>query len=167
MEGGRTSFTIVPIDLHDSIKSVLTDLAPDAHKRNVTIELDNKLANGIFAAADAIQLRLVLQNVMENAVKYTHSGGLITVSLADAGSTLSISIKDTGIGIPPDQQAQIFKQFFRARNAMKVETDGSGLGLSLARETLERMHGAITFTSEENVGTTFVLTLPKAQEAKV
>jgi signal transduction histidine kinase len=168
MEGGRTAFTTAPIDLYDALKSVITDIAPDAHKRNVVIELDNKIPTGEYAAADAVQLRLVLQNVMENAVKYTHSGGSITVSLKDGESAhLSIEVKDTGIGIPADQQAQIFKQFFRARNAMKVETDGSGLGLSLARETLERMGGTITFTSEENVGTTFVLTLPKAEKAQV
>jgi signal transduction histidine kinase len=167
MEGGRIAYTITPIDLHDALKSVLADLAPEAHKRNVSIELENKVSAGEFAAADAVQLRLVLQNLLENAVKYTRAAGSVNISLADTGETLTLSIKDTGIGIPADQQDQIFKQFFRARNAMKVETDGSGLGLSLSRETLERMKGTITFTSEENVGTTFVLTIPKAKKAKV
>jgi signal transduction histidine kinase len=167
MEGGRTSFTIVPIDLHDVLKSVLADLAAEAHRRNVSIELLNKIPSGEFAAADTVQLRLVLQNVIENAVKYTRAGGSVTISLTDTGRSLSLSVKDTGIGIPADQQDQIFTQFFRARNAAKVETDGSGLGLSLSRETLLRMGGTITFISEEGAGTTFILTLPKAEKPKV
>jgi signal transduction histidine kinase len=167
MEGGRTSFTIVPIDIHDALKSVLADIAPEAHRRGVSIEFENKLADGSFIAADAVQLRLVLQNVFENAVKYTRSGGSVTLSLADAvAESISLAVKDTGIGIPADQQDQIFKQFFRARNAIKVETDGSGLGLALSKETLERMGGSISFTSEEGKGTVFILTIPKAQNKK-
>lgn len=162
MEGGRTTFTLVPIDLHDAIKSVLADIASNALHRNVSVEIKNQLPADAFAFADIVQLRLVLQNIIENAVRYTLSGGSISVALAQVGETLSISVADTGIGIPADQQEQIFRQFFRARNAVKVETEGSGLGLSLAQETLERMGGSISFTSEENKGSTFILTLPKA-----
>jgi len=161
MEGGRTSYALIPIDVHDAVQSVLADISPEAHRRNVSIEINNQLQKDGFVLADAAQVRIALQNLLENAVKYTRPGGTVTVTLAEAGDKLSISVKDSGIGIPPDQQEQIFKQFFRARNAVKVETDGSGLGLYLVKETVERMGGTITFTSEENVGSTFVLALPK------
>lgn len=164
MRGGRTVFTLAPIDLHDAVKSVLTDLAPNAHRHGVSIKIENHLQADALALADAVQLRLVLQNVIENAVEYTRTGGSVDVTLTEEGNMLSVSIKDTGIGIPDDQQGKIFKQFFRARNAIKVKTEGSGLGLSLVQETLERMRGTITFTSRENEGSVFILTLPRAMK---
>ncbi|MHB8660604.1 MAG: sensor histidine kinase [Minisyncoccota bacterium] len=164
MEGGRTPLTFMPVDLHDVAKSVLADVAQDAERRGVLITLEDRLSAGARVTADITQLRVALQNVVENAVKYTRTGGSVTITLAEDGDKLSVSVKDTGIGIPADQQEQIFKQFFRARNAVKVETEGSGLGLSLTQEVLERMEGTISFTSEEDKGTTFVLTLPKATQ---
>ncbi len=160
MRGGRITFTLVPIDLHDAVKSVLTDIALDAHRRGVSIEIENHLQANTLVLADVVQLRLVLQNIIENAVEYTRAGGSVNITLTEE-YMLSVSVKDTGIGIPADQQEKIFKQFFRARNAIKVKTEGSGLGLSLVRETLEQMGGTITFTSQENKGSTFILTLPK------
>ncbi|MDO8566929.1 MAG: HAMP domain-containing sensor histidine kinase [bacterium] len=166
MRGGRTTFTLVPIDLHDAVKSVLTDIAPDAHRRDVSIEIENHLQTNVLVLADVVQLRLTLQNIIENAVEYTRAGGAVNITLAEEGEMLSVSINDTGIGIPDDQQEKIFKQFFRARNAIKVKTEGSGLGLSLVRETAERMRGTITFTSQEDKGSTFILTLPKVSKGQ-
>ena len=162
MRGGRIVFVFVPVDLHDAVKSVLTDISPNAHRRGVSINIENRLQTNALVLADVAHLRLVLQNIIENAVEYTRAGGSVDVTLFEEGGMLFVSIKDTGIGIPADQQGKIFKQFFRARNAIKVKTEGSGLGLSLVRETLERMRGGITFTSRENEGSTFILTLPKA-----
>ncbi len=161
MEGGRTTFSFVPVDMHDAVKVVLADIAQDADHRGVSIMLENRLRAATSVSADAVQLHVVLQNILENAIKYTRAGGLVTITLAEDGDKLFVTVKDTGIGIPADQQEQIFKQFFRARNAVKVETEGSGLGLSLARKALERMGGTISFTSEEDKGTTFVFALPK------
>lgn len=161
LESGRVQYTFGPVDLHDVIQSVLLDIGPNAVKKKVSVEFVNELKRDAFACADVHQVRLVVQNLLENAIKYTEAGGTVTVRLSHDGNTLSTSIADTGIGVPKDQQADIFKQFFRARNAVKVVTDGSGLGLYLTKETIERMGGSITFTSEEYHGSTFSFTLPR------
>ena len=165
LESGRVQYTFGPVDLHEVVQSVLLDVGPTAAKRKVSIEFINELTKDAMACADVQQVRLVVQNLVENATKYTPSGGKVTIRLAHAGEFLQTAVTDTGIGIPEDQQADIFKQFFRARNAMKLVTDGSGLGLYLARETVERMGGTLTFSSEEYRGSTFTFTLPQYRAA--
>lgn len=165
LETGRVQYAFGPVDLHEVVQSVLLDVEPIAAKREVSIEFVNELTKDAMACADVQQVRLVVQNLVENATKYTPSGGKVTIRLAHAGEFLQTAVTDTGIGIPEDQQADIFKQFFRARNAVKLVTDGSGLGLYLAQETVERMGGVLTFSSKEYHGSTFTFTLPQYRTA--
>ncbi|MCC8133514.1 MAG: hypothetical protein LIP04_07990 [Tannerellaceae bacterium] len=95
-----------------------------------------------------------------NAVKYTKEGS-ITIRLRHTAETWSVEIKDTGIGIPAADQKNLFRQFYRAENAIRSDETGSGIGLLLTRKLVELHQGTITFTSTENVGSCFLLTFPK------
>lgn len=105
-------------------------------------------------------LRAILQNLVENAIKYTPRGGTVTVEMVRGVGQVAISVADTGIGIPQSAQDRIFSRFFRAQNAVTMVTDGSGLGLFIAKRIVEHYRGTLSFTSAEGAGTTFVFTLP-------
>ena len=112
--------------------------------------------------ADGKLLSMVVQNILSNAVKYTPDNGTIdlTLTLIPSANTLRLKIKDTGYGIPLAQQEQIFTKLFRADNVREKETEGTGLGLYIAKTIIDNSEGRLWFESEENKGTTFYLELP-------
>ena len=95
------------------------------------------------AYIDPESMRSVLQNLLENAIKYTIEGGKVEIDVKKDHNHLIVSISDNGIGVPKDQAKDIFVKFFRARNAVKQETDGSGLGLYLAKKIVKEWEGKI------------------------
>ena len=110
-------------------------------------------------------IRIVFQNLISNAVKYTPPEGKVTVKIITTMKDkqkdgVCISVSDTGYGIPASQQANVFTKLFRADNAIEKETDGTGLGLYVVKNIVEQAHGRVWFTSIENQGTTFFVTLP-------
>jgi signal transduction histidine kinase len=109
-------------------------------------------------------LEQVMENLVSNAIKYTPPGGTVRVRFSRTGKdSVQIMVQDTGIGIPGKEQEKLFRSFFRASNAKKATTKGTGLGLALVKQTVERHNGQITITSEENQGTTVVIDLPAHQ----
>jgi len=110
--------------------------------------------------ADTEKLALAIKNLIENAVFYTDPGGRVTLSLKKQGSQLEFSVQDTGIGIPNDQHNRVFTKFFRGDNAVRMETEGTGLGLFIAKNIIEAHGGKIWFESTEGKGTTFSFSLP-------
>jgi len=110
--------------------------------------------------ADQEKVGLVIQNLLENAIKYTPEEGTIQISLGQEKNNILFKIKDSGVGIPQDQQNRIFTKFFRGSNVMRLETDGSGLGLYTAKNIIDAHKGKIWFESQEGQGTTFYFTLP-------
>jgi signal transduction histidine kinase len=115
---------------------------------------------------DIEKISLAIQNLLENAIRYNKIGGEIELVLKKKDSEIEFSIRDTGIGIPKNQQERIFTKFFRAPNALKLETEGSGLGLFIVKNIIEAHGGRIWFESEEGKGTTFYFTLPVVIEVK-
>lgn len=109
---------------------------------------------------DVTLLSIVLQNLCGNAVKYSRKGGTVALSLATESEGVRIEVRDNGMGIPSAEHQRIFEKFFRATNVRKMDTDGNGLGLHISKEIIARLNGQISFSSEENVGTTFTVTLP-------
>jgi signal transduction histidine kinase len=112
--------------------------------------------------ADKDKMRSVVQNLLENAGRYTPEGGSVTIQVYEEHGNLHMSVTDSGIGIPKDQQAYIFTKFYRARNASKLEANGSGLGLFISKSIVEKHGGGLEFESEEGKGTTFRFWIPKA-----
>jgi len=111
---------------------------------------------------DVEKIKLVVQNLLENAIKYTPAGGKVEASLGydNAKKEIIFSVKDTGVGIPEDQQPRVFTKFFRAANVMRMETEGSGLGLFISKNIIEAHGGKIWFESKEGQGATFYVVLP-------
>ena len=112
-------------------------------------------------SVDRGKLEMAVQNLIDNAVKYTSSDGKIKVYLKETSPDyLAVFVEDTGIGIPKNQQHRIFSKFFRADNAIRFETEGSGLGLYIAQNIVTSHKGKINFKSEENKGSVFYFSLP-------
>jgi len=110
--------------------------------------------------ADPSLLKLVIENLIDNAIRYTRGGGKIEIKLKRKKGELLFEIKDSGVGIPEKEQKYIFRKFFRAENALKERTRGSGLGLYVCKSVIQKAGGKIWFKSEEGEGTTFYFTHP-------
>ena len=113
---------------------------------NIVIDFDEKI------------LELTLTNLVNNAIKYSPEHTTIDIRVRSEGDSLIIDIQDEGIGIPENEQKHIFNRYFRAENALLNQ--GTGIGLNIVKNHLENLHGTITFTSEENKGSTFTVTIP-------
>lgn len=112
-------------------------------------------------------IRMVIQNLLSNSVKYTPDHGKIFISLAlDHKKNVIIQMSDTGYGIPKSQQDKIFSKLFRADNVIGKDTEGTGLGLYIAKSIVDQAGGRLWFESEENEGTTFHLLLPIGKAKK-
>ncbi|HVM73692.1 MAG TPA: HAMP domain-containing sensor histidine kinase [Candidatus Paceibacterota bacterium] len=165
IESGGFQFSGQNSTVTNILEELIIEMYPAAEKRNIHIELkqpDQKLP---AVCIDPAHLRAVLQNLLENAVRYSKPSGRILIELSENGGMVSIVVADNGIGIPETEKSHLFQRFFRAPNAIKMETDGSGLGLFITKSIVERNRGTIRFESKENEGTTFFITLPAAVSA--
>jgi signal transduction histidine kinase len=141
-------------------------LEPLARAGSVT--LLNEVSSGLKpVAADTARLEQVLRNLVTNAIRYTPEGGIVRLSARARGDTISLSVQDTGIGIEPEDLTKIFEPFYRADPARTRSSGGSGLGLTLVRELMERMEGRITAESTPGRGSTFTLELSAWQGENV
>ncbi len=160
------SFEIKRDDVH--VDTLLQQLQADhqaqAQEKRIALEfaLPPKLP---VIQADRDKMALVLHNLVGNALKYTPDGGHIVVTAGVERGRLAVAVTDTGLGIGPDELERVFDKFYRSRNPLIAGIEGSGLGLSIARE-IARLHGGdITVESELGRGSTFTLTVPMVEEA--
>lgn len=156
---GTFMVDVKPVNFLLAMDDALKDLSLQIAHKNMKIEkrYDDSLP---LINADPKLLRIIFQNLLTNAVKYTPEEGSITIGLSKKRSNVLISVADTGFGIPAHQQDSIFLKFFRADNAREKEPDGNGLGLYIVKSLVEHSGGKIWFTSEENKGSTFYVEIP-------
>lgn len=157
--------SIKPINLAQLVKGIFTDLTSlvGTKKLDYQLKINPEVLN-LNVMTDDSFLKHVFQNVIDNAIKYSVVGGLTAVNLDREGDFLICEIKDSGIGIPEDQQDRLFEKFFRARNAVDAQAYGTGLGLFITRKIIEAHPGGrIWFESVINKGTTFYIKLPIAK----
>jgi signal transduction histidine kinase len=164
IEEGKYLYKPIFTDIEPIIKFVINSLKKEIDDKKLIVGFNGPNEKLPKAKVDIEKIRLVIQNLLENAIKYTKTGGEITVSLKNVENRIQFSIKDTGVGISRDQQDRIFTKFFRAANVVRMETDGSGLGLFIAKNIVEAHGGRIWFESEEGKGTTFYFDLPIKEE---
>ncbi len=160
MEANKLEINLAPVDLGAMISETLAMLQPEIERKHQTRErqIDPQLP---LIDADPRRIQQVLANLVSNAVKYTPDGGRIRVSAAQAGGgCVEIRVEDNGIGISEEQQALLFTPFYRAENAVRSTTSGTGLGLTITKAFVELHGGRIWVQSTEGVGTTFVVSLP-------
>jgi len=157
-------------DIKEVIRSVINEHKVDIITKKIKLSvLFEKNIPLIFA--DHKLLNMIVENILSNALKYTDAGGEVEVSLSLSDSeNLLLKISDTGYGIPKNQQSSIFTKLFRADNVREKDTTGTGLGLYIVKAILDKAKGKIWFTSKENKGSTFFVTMPikgmKSMEGK-
>jgi signal transduction histidine kinase len=137
-----------------------------AAEKGLTLVRDNALPS-IPIVGDPDALLSVFGNLLANAIRYTPTGGRITVGCAASGDQVWVTVSDTGIGMTPEVQERIFEKFFRSRDARSVEAQGLGLGLALVQELVEAHGGCVEVESTPGQGSTFRVVLPKREDTHV
>ncbi len=162
MEEGRYIYEFELKDILKITEQSISAAKDEAVKKGVDFQYIIPKEKIPQVNVDEEKISLAIQNLAENAVHYTQKGGKVVFQIEynKEKNELLFSVKDTGVGIPKEQKERIFTKFFRAENVMRVETEGSGLGLFITKNIVESHGGKIWFDSEENKGTNFYFTLP-------
>ncbi len=145
-------------DLSELTNSVIEEMKPKAEKREISVE--SALQNGVFADVNKILMSHAIANILDNAIKYSKEGGHIKVETSTSQNAAIIKIIDQGIGINKKELPLVLERFYRSKNSNIAK--GSGLGLSLSREIVEKFNGRLIIESEIGVGTTVSLLFPLA-----
>ena len=156
---GRLPSQKEEISLADLAKNLISNVEPFARASNVEIKLEAE-ENLPKIFIDPSQLKLIIENLLDNAIRYIKDKGTAEIKIKRQRNNIYFEIKDSGVGIPSGDQKYIFQKFFRARNILKYQTQGTGLGLYIARSIIDKMEGKIGFKSRESGGTTFWFTIP-------
>jgi two-component system phosphate regulon sensor histidine kinase PhoR len=160
LEYGQFKITTEPMLLGDIVRNVLRKFELIAQEHQVN--LVNRIAKELPPfKADPARLEQVLTNLVDNAIKFTPKGGQVTLSAADHGPEIEFGVSDTGVGIPPAEQAKIFERFYQVASDLGVKRRGAGLGLSICKHIVELHGGRIWVESETGQGSVFRVTLPK------
>jgi len=147
-------------DILPILEKIIADLEISCREYNVTVSFIKPQKPLPRVNVDSAAIAQAIRNVIDNAIRYSLSKGMVSVSLSVADGNIVISVKDSGIGIAKEDQKFIFARFYRAKNAQTHRTSGSGLGLYLSKNIIERQGGSIAFSSKEGEGTEFYIYLP-------
>jgi two-component system phosphate regulon sensor histidine kinase PhoR len=159
IEMGRVKVQKDTTDMAEITKSVIEELEPTAKDKNIIIE--TSYSEDLVFQSDERLLRIIVQNLLSNSLRYTKEGGKVFVRLTASKTKIYFEVQDTGVGIPPAEQSSIFSKLYRATNAREIEANGNGIGLYMCKEIIESLGGSISFVSVLNQGTTFTIELDK------
>ena len=161
IEAGQLSYDISSVRLYEVVDSVTQMIAPQAHAKGLQID-DTNCRPDVVARADQAKVEQIIINLVSNAVKFTTSGGKITLSCENLDDRcVAIVVDDTGSGIPGDQLEAIFEPFVQVGRTLTATREGAGLGLAISRDLARAMGGDITVKSTLDIGSEFMLTLPR------
>jgi len=162
IEEGKFGFEFSLNDLEKIIETTLAKFKPIAEKNNIKLIFYRLKPPLNPIVIDPLRIKLVMEILIDNAIKYNVLNGEVRIKLEVLKDRpfVMVSVEDTGIGISEEEKEKVFTKFFRSQKVVKKETLGTGLGLYLAKNIIERHGGKIWFKSEENRGTTFYFTLP-------
>lgn len=164
LESGRIRFEQEPVDVAGLVDETIQVIRPQAEERGIVVEKmapEGKLA----VIGDNTRLKQVLLNLASNGVKYNRDGGRLDFVIKKADGQVSISVRDSGLGIPPESLDKLFQRFYRVPGTENV-VRGTGLGLSISKSMVEAQGGKMDVESTVGVGTTFIITMPLAGGAE-
>jgi signal transduction histidine kinase len=163
LDEGKVTFDIRPIDAMPFVEKIAAEFRDDATAQRVTLEVSGN-GSPVTIRADPDALGRAVWNLLENAVRYSSDCATVWLDVSHVDDTrLAISVRDRGVGIPPDEQASIFRKFVRGEAARRLGARGTGLGLAMVREIVRAHGGDVTVESEVGQGSTFTITLPVAE----
>ncbi len=162
IESGTLNTELQPQDTLLILELALAPLRSGFEKKGLSVSIENTMVDTCFVLADREQLKTMFTQLLDNALRYTTSGG-VTVKMSSNDTMVQIDIEDTGPGIPLDMQNRLFTRFQRIEGNNSAQR-GSGLGLAITRQLAERQGGQVWVTSTPGKGSTFTLLLPKAYE---
>jgi two-component system phosphate regulon sensor histidine kinase PhoR len=161
IEAKRVDYRFEPVSVAEVTAKIIKGLAPMAKAKEVKI--DNQLSEKLpKVRADKDKLAQVLMNLIDNAIKFNITGGRVEIDGISEDDKISISVKDTGAGIAPEDLPRVFERFYRADKARSHEIAGTGLGLAIVKHLVEAHQGTVTAESQPGEGSTFTFTLPAA-----
>ena len=171
LDDKRIKAHLLPIEVTSTVRSIAEGQIPKMSEKNIHFTFGSSSSanmNGgrvinqeVFAAVDVDFLREIINNLIENAIKYTNNGGGIWVNVRGDGDRVLINVTDTGIGISPEDSKHVFQKFYRADNSETRTIGGTGLGLYIVKERVEAMSGSTWVESTFGEGSTFYVAFPR------
>jgi signal transduction histidine kinase len=162
IEGGNITLSLALFDVADLVNSIAQEIIPFGKERSIRIAYE-KPPYPCMLNADKTLVGAAIANLIDNAVRYNVPNGTVSIAVSKDHGNISISVSDTGIGIPQKDSGRMFEKMYRASNAAQHEPNGSGLGLSITKTIVERHRGTITYISVPQRGTTFTMTFPAGE----
>jgi two-component system phosphate regulon sensor histidine kinase PhoR len=167
MESGQYQLNYSPVELKPLLEKLMKMMATQARMKSISLHIE--ATEETFVEADEDLLLQILINLVSNGINYTPNGGRVTVSaeyieLPESTDLMRITVSDTGIGIPKQDQQRIFERFYRVDKARSRESGGTGLGLSIVKHLVELHYGSIAVDSRPGLGSNFTIELPLLQQ---
>lgn len=164
IEEGRFGDNIKLVDIKEVAEKVFEDLKSFADANGVELlresGIDKHDDHSFVIKADQEEIKMIIQNLVENGIKYIKNGGWVKVKLDRVGDSAKLTVEDSGVGVPEADQKYLFQKFFRASNVRSIQTEGTGLGLFIAKIIVEKLGGKIGFVSKNGKGSIFWFILP-------
>lgn len=162
LEAGMLEINIRPYNVLDAVQRAFEPLEPLAQDKGLTVDIESE-EKYVYAEADRELLTRVLNHLLDNAIKFTKEGG-VTVAVHSGKEQVRIEVRDTGIGIDEEFMPRLFDPFSQESTGLDRTYQGSGLGLSVSKQLIERMNGTLEVESRKGKGSVFTVVLPKAEE---
>ena len=160
IEEGRFGYKFSDLDLVQLVQDAVEQIYATAKQKDITIYFEHAGLESLPASMDGERIGLAISNVLDNAIKYNNPNGMVKISLGSDGENAIINVVDSGNGIPAEELKNLFKKFFRGTNAEQLEPNGSGLGLFITKNIIDRHGGKIYAESQQGRGTMFKLLIP-------
>ncbi len=164
MDSNQNNAALTPVDFEVMLSAIIRKLTPNAEAKDIVLYSDYEACGLEPMMLDYDKIWEAIYNIVDNAIKYTPTGGFVKLGLEQKNKSITVSIEDNGPGIPDEEKEKIFERFYRLDDSRARDTGGTGLGLAIAREAVILHGGEINVYSSKDGGSIFTITLPYSGE---